>query len=312
MASVDPRSGRCWYCGCGALLVSDPAEHIIPDAMGGTLKTDRICRQCNGRAGREIDAPFMQDWLIATNRALHSPGGHRLRPRVNAALDEGPPVDIKTGKGPWKATVRASIEWKDDAVIIRASSQAEYDDKLIARVRRDAEAQGKTFIESAAPTIEPAGTVVVSTKLDGVIWLRMAAKITLACLSKVLDETWLDTTEAAKYQGWLWDATPVNDDGSSALGFPSGPSELDRHVLNPPEHLLYFAPLAEGRVSLSIAYYGSIIVRAGIDIGDLPVPRTAWRTGPGAPPSETTIDALLIEATLKYVETADEAGGASP
>ena len=50
---------------------SDPPEHIIPDAMGGTLKTDRVCRECNGRAGSDIDGPFMQDWLIAMDRVIH-------------------------------------------------------------------------------------------------------------------------------------------------------------------------------------------------------------------------------------------------
>ena len=131
--------------------------------MGGTLKTDRVCRKCNARAGREIDAPFMQDWLIAMDRALHSPRGDRLRPRVDAALDDGTPVDIKTGKGQWKATVRASIEWKDDTVTIRASNRAEYD-KLLARVRRDVEAQEKNFVEPGEPTeIETSGSVVVST-----------------------------------------------------------------------------------------------------------------------------------------------------
>ena len=108
----------------------------------------------------------------------------------------------------------------------------------------------------------------------------MAAKITLACLSKVLDERWLDTAEAAKYRGWLWNATPVNDDGSPALGFPSSASEMDRHVLDPPEHLLYFAPLRKGRVGLSMAYFGSIIVRSGIDIGDLAMPANCMANRP--------------------------------
>lgn len=305
METTDVRAGRCWYCGVEALREEDPPEHVIPDAMGGTLKTDHVCRACNERAGREIDAPFMQDWLIAMDRALHSPGGHRLRPRVDATLDDGTPVDIQTGKGPWKATVRGSIEWTDDTVTIRASNRAEYE-KLLARVRRDVEAQGKTFIEPGEPTeFETDGPVVVRTKLDGVVWLRMAAKITLACLSKVLDERWLDSPDAGKYRGWLWDEVPVNEDGSPALGLPSSPSEMDRHVLDPPEHLLYFAPLGKGRLRLSIAYFGSIMVRTAVDVGDLAMPRTAWRTGPGAPPSETSFDALLMEATLKFVEEAE-------
>ena len=45
----------------------------------------------------------------------------------------------------------------------------------------------------------------MNTKLDGLVWLRMAAKVTLGCLSKVLDDSWLATADAAKYRSSLWD-----------------------------------------------------------------------------------------------------------
>jgi hypothetical protein len=141
----------------------------------------------------------------------------------------------------------------------------------------------------------------------------MAAKVTLGCLSKVLDEEWLDTPDAAKYRGWLWDETPVNQDGSLAGAFPSRPFEAELHMLRPPEHLLYFHPLDASRVALSIAYFGSLIVRAPVVVGALAMPRTAWRTVRGAEPVETTFDALLREAALKLVEEAGstEAAAAS-
>ncbi len=278
--------------------------------MGGTLKTDCVCRECNHRAGREIDGPFMRDWLVATDRALHAPRGHRMQPRVEAALEDGTPVDLQMGKGPWKATVRASIEWDGDEVRIRASNRAEYD-KLLARVQRDVEAQGKDFVPPGEPTeVETNGPVVVTTKIDGVVWLRMAAKVTLACLSKVVDETWLASDNAAMYRGWLWDEHPVNEDGKPALGLPSSHSELDRHILVPPEHLLYFAPLGKGRVGLSIAYFGSVIVRSAVELGDLPLPLTAWRTGVGVAAQETTFEELLTQATLQLLDEEDDAAEA--
>lgn len=249
----------------------------------------------------------MRDWLVAMDRALHAPGGHRMQPRVEAALEDGTPVDMQMGKGPWKATVRASIEWDGDQVRIRASNRAEYN-KLLARVKRDAEAQGQQFLVPGEPTeIEADGPVVVTTQIDGVVWLRMAAKVTLACLAKVVDESWISSANASMYRGWLWDEHPVNDAGRPALAFPSRHSELDRHVLAPPEHLLYFAPLGTGSVGLSIAYFGSVIVRSRIDLGDLPLPRTGWRTGPGAPAQEITFDELLRQATLSLHED-DESG----
>jgi hypothetical protein len=172
----ESRPGRCWYCGAESLRAGDPPEHIIPEAMGGTLKTDRVCRGCNERAGKAIDAPFMRDWLIAMDRALHSPRGGLLQPRVDATLDDGTPVDLGTGQGPWKATVRAAIEWKGDEVIIRASNRAEYE-KLLGRVRRKVEEEGREFVDPGEPTeVADSGLIVVRTKLDGVIWLRMAPR----------------------------------------------------------------------------------------------------------------------------------------
>jgi hypothetical protein len=41
-------------------------------------------------------------------------------------------------------------------------------------------------------------------------------------------------------------------------------------------------------------------------VGNLPLPRTAWQTGPAAPPIETAFDALLMEATLAYIDEADD------
>lgn len=98
--SSDPRPGRCWYCGLPTLRTDDPPEHIIPDSMGGRLKTDKVCRDCNHRAGREIDGPFMRDWLVSMDWALHYSGGAPMMPRATAALDDGTPVNLETRKGP--------------------------------------------------------------------------------------------------------------------------------------------------------------------------------------------------------------------
>jgi hypothetical protein len=299
--------GRCWYCGEQTLREGDPPEHVIPDAMSGTLKTDRVCRSCNSLAGKQIDAPFMQDWLIAAERAMYSPRGHRMRPRVEAALEDGTPVDLITGKGPWKGKIRGGIERDGDTVRIRASNRIEYE-ALIARVRRDAERDGRTFIDPGTPEeFETNGPIVVKAEVDAVVWLRMAAKVTLGCLSKILDERWLDSADAEKYRNWLWDADPVNDEGKPALAFPVEANELEQYVANPPEHLLYFFPAGRGRVVLSIAYFGTMIVRTRVAVEDLPMPRAAWRTTSGAPPVETTSDALLAEAAIKKMaESPDE------
>jgi hypothetical protein len=180
---------------------------------------------------------------------------------------------------------------------------------LLERVRRQAEADGRTFVEPPEPeVIETDGPVVVSTQINGVTWLRMAAKITLGCLSKVVSDEWLDSADAAKYRGWLWDTKPTNPDGSPALGFPCELNELERYTARPPEHLIYCGPTGSGRVGLGIVFFGSTAVRAAVDLAGQPVPRAGWRTAPGQEATETTFDQLLQEAALNYVAANDDDG----
>jgi hypothetical protein len=300
------RPGRCWYCGEEELREGDPPEHVIPDAMGGRLKTDRVCARCNGLAGKAIDGPFMHDPLIAMARVLHSPRGGRMQARSEATLGDGTPVDLKTGKGPWKATVRATIEREGDEIFIRAANRAEYE-KLFERARREVEAEGRELANPGEPTeVEDSGMVIVRAKVSGLIWLRMAAKVTLGCLSKVLDDDWLDTADAVKYRSWLWDQAPVNEDGSPARGLPVEPDPFELHVLRAPEHLLYFAPARGDRAILTMAFFGSLLLRTRVELDGRRPPRLAWRTAPGAPASETTFDALLAEMTKAVAEELGE------
>lgn len=39
-------------------------EHIIPEAIGGSLTIDTVCKECNGKLGNEIDSKIINDFLI--------------------------------------------------------------------------------------------------------------------------------------------------------------------------------------------------------------------------------------------------------
>lgn len=244
------------------------------------------------------------------DRNLHVPGGAKLAPRIKARIENDTPVDIRlNGRRPWTATVRSGIYRDGDNITIRASSRKEYD-RLIERAKKQAEAEGRTFEPFGEPTeFETHGPVIVSSEVNGVTWLRMAAKITLGAMSKVVSDDWLDTAEAARYRGWLWDADPTNEAGLPALAFPGEPGELDLLVNRPPQHLLFFSRTGSDATGLTIALFGTLMMRAKIDMGGLPRPDIGWRTGPGAPPEETSFDALLMEAALKKHAEPNEASG---
>ena len=60
---------KCYLCGEGITPENDSLEHIIPNSLGGRLKTRGIlCREHNTQLGIEIDAPFNQTIGIFTDQ----------------------------------------------------------------------------------------------------------------------------------------------------------------------------------------------------------------------------------------------------
>jgi HNH endonuclease len=56
---------RCFFC----LEEKDPSvEHVFPDAIGGTLITDRVCTSCNSFLGTEVDARLTDHPFILIKR----------------------------------------------------------------------------------------------------------------------------------------------------------------------------------------------------------------------------------------------------
>lgn len=310
MVQEDARPGLCWYCGEASLAVGDPPEHVIPAAIGGTLTTDRVCAACNKRAGKLIDQPFLGDWFIAMDRILldvrdgRRSGTRPIRPPDGQAahLPDGTPVDLVTNDGPWSVRMRSGIEREGAHVRIRAADQEEFN-RLWAKLARKLEGEGITLGEPPTPKMQEIdGPIEVENRIDGLIWLRMAAKVSLAALSLVLDESWLDTSEAAKYRSWLWDDDPKNPDGSPALGLPGQLSEDERRLSRPPEHLVYFVPLERDATALTVLFFGRRPVHCRIELEGQPHPQVGWRTGPKGPARQFTFDELLLDVVRSYDE----------
>lgn len=59
---------RCIIC-----LATDPPtefteEHIFPEALGGTLTTNNVCKPCNDLLGHTVDEPLVNHTLVALIR----------------------------------------------------------------------------------------------------------------------------------------------------------------------------------------------------------------------------------------------------
>jgi HNH endonuclease len=80
---------RCIFC----LREREPSdEHVFPEAIGGTLKIDRVCKCCNSRLGSKIDAPLVNSWPVQLYRQrLNISGGSKSLPN---AFKDGVLVDF--------------------------------------------------------------------------------------------------------------------------------------------------------------------------------------------------------------------------
>ena len=90
-------TGACVLCGSGLTGPNRSWEHVIPESLGGKLRTHRVlCRSCNSRTGHDWDAMLAQQLLRVSVLVFpeRHPLGHRTR-RVRD--DQGNSLILKGG-----------------------------------------------------------------------------------------------------------------------------------------------------------------------------------------------------------------------
>jgi hypothetical protein len=75
----------CVYCNLDhAEEVPLNEEHIIPQAIGGTRAwTIRVCEKSNSKLGNDVDNPFMESFLVNTDRFLYNLQSYRSAPTLD-------------------------------------------------------------------------------------------------------------------------------------------------------------------------------------------------------------------------------------
>jgi hypothetical protein len=199
------RSGRCWYCGRPRLEVGDPPEHVIAAVLGGALTTNRVCADCNLRAGVEIDKPFVGDWLVVWSRVLwdirderHGRDRPAPIPEEELTLPDGSAVRLLHGG---KTEIIPRVEREDDELRISVGTDGELNE-IVKKITERAARDGKTLTpgEIKRQVVEDvAGRIVI----DGTLWLRATTKMALAAASLALPDDWLDTDQAESTGGSL-------------------------------------------------------------------------------------------------------------
>lgn len=74
MTAKKEARGHCIICHRDNQMMSD--EHVIPDAIGGYLHINSICKDCNSKLGANVDKLLIDNWLIKTARYKYHLKGH--------------------------------------------------------------------------------------------------------------------------------------------------------------------------------------------------------------------------------------------
>jgi hypothetical protein len=293
---ADQTAGRCFYCGEPHRAANDPREHIVANALGGTLTTPSIARTCNQRAGSLIDYPLQGDWFIT--QEMHLLGLDGRKPVVEAGVQGAPGATVGVGLD-FKPKPRSALAVGDTEATIIAPNEREVA-RLTERLEKRLAAEGRSVAGASTRREVSVEQVNVPVSIDGVMWLRAAAKMTLGVMSLSQPNDWLGTPSARQLIGWLWDETPVDESGQPASLFPRSPDEHEAELFPAPAHTIVQATMRDGRVGVSFGLFGKYIVGLPVEVLG-PVSDTCWIMAAGEPCREVSLSELAQEWAEKQI-----------
>jgi hypothetical protein len=232
-----PHGGLCFYCS-GPLSGSEPPEHVLPAGLGVDLTTRRVCQPCNQRAGREVDQPWLSDYLVNEARVrLQVPDRRGNPPRnmtIPAVSGDGRDVFVHLDGTAGSTRIELKPQYRSDGIHWTTSGYTvEATTKKLERMRQD---HADVRVVRQAPEAAPE-TAVASIVQPPQTWPRFGAKVALAVASLVCADDWLESANAKALQEALWSGPA--DGLEPGVAWCSIPAQLPNALpMRPPEHLL--------------------------------------------------------------------------
>ncbi len=78
---------KCWFCGVEfSEITPSTIEHIIPTSLGGKLKANILCKECNEFFGQTIDSDFNEMLSFITARYSNLISDRNIKPQKECLL----------------------------------------------------------------------------------------------------------------------------------------------------------------------------------------------------------------------------------
>lgn len=117
---------ECYYCNSAITEINKSEEHIIPNAIGGRLKSKKLlCHDCNGKLSKLYDAKLCADLNVITS-SLVIKREKGLPPEIkNIRSDSGELFHLKMGRMPTMSSPKIDINREENIVHISARTEQE-------------------------------------------------------------------------------------------------------------------------------------------------------------------------------------------
>jgi hypothetical protein len=277
---------RCFYCG-GRLTGDERPEHVIPLAIGAVLETLQVCDPCNTKAGREVEKPWLRDPHVHPLRVKHKIPNRRKNPvsprQIIAKLDDGRTARVIDHGSHQEIQPLPRTTVDEVAGRLRVEASPKDFATIAARLKKERPDLRWVFTRPGSGTVTATATEEVSIET----WPRFASKVTLALMSLLVDDSWLETDTAKELQTVLWSgARQANAMDGLGWAWAAIPAVVNRatapgNLLGGPEHLLCFEADQRG-AALCIIVFGDLLYRVRLSGLKLPLDAPAWLLDPKA------------------------------
>lgn len=182
---------KCIFCGEERTQDELSVEHIFPQAIGGCLTINAVCRPCNNFLGTEVDKHLTDHWRTRARR--HALGFMGKRGKEPAPFDRGilqnedePEVSLTFSRtGPMDVSVLPgkTVVSREDLDVVRFRIDARNKDKLpdmvnkFLRRNKLPEKSSKEILDNAKRVQVDDPWIAVDTEIDMRMYKRAVLKI---------------------------------------------------------------------------------------------------------------------------------------